>query len=487
MEWSADANHGRTIYWLKGMAGTGKSTIARTVARTLAKQQRLAANFFFSRGRGDLSHTGKLFSTIAIQLAATSQGLKRYICDAIAENENVHRQSMRFQWEKLICQPISRLGSDPPLPRVSVFIFDALDECKPLEDIQTLLHLLAETKLSVAFRVLITSRPDLPIRLRFHAIPKNTHEDFVLHDITPTTIKHDIAVFYRNQIREIRNERLLPNDWPGEEKLKLLVERSCGLLIYAATVCRFISDRRWSPVRRLDIVLKGENGEQTPEARLDQMYTQILRSSVYGDCNDQEKYFLSRRFQDSMGTIIVLFDPLSITALKALLLESGEKIDVTLLNSLKSLLDVPDDQDAPILLLHLSFRDFLLDPYRFGHTDFWIDPKKAHDNVAEHCLHLMSSALRRNICQLETTHTSRREIKNSVLERHLPSQLRYACQYWIRHVNEGRLSVHTIRQIEVFLRTHFLHWLEALSLTGNTPLAFPLVDMLKSDVRVGTV
>lgn len=74
LEWSADPCH-KSIFWLNGMAGTGKSTIARTVARTLTEQKRLAANFFFSRGRGDLSHAGKLLSTIAVQLAATSPTL----------------------------------------------------------------------------------------------------------------------------------------------------------------------------------------------------------------------------------------------------------------------------------------------------------------------------------------------------------------------------------------------------------------------------
>lgn len=79
------------------MAGTGKSTIARTIARNLTEQKRLAASFFFSRGQGDLSHTGKLFSTIARQLAATSQMLKDYICEAIAEHDNISRKSMRDQ------------------------------------------------------------------------------------------------------------------------------------------------------------------------------------------------------------------------------------------------------------------------------------------------------------------------------------------------------------------------------------------------------
>lgn len=49
ISWSAEPCQ-RTIFWLSGMAGTGKSTIARTITRSLAGQKRLAANFFFSRG-----------------------------------------------------------------------------------------------------------------------------------------------------------------------------------------------------------------------------------------------------------------------------------------------------------------------------------------------------------------------------------------------------------------------------------------------------
>jgi len=47
------------------MAGTGKSTIARTVARKLDDKGRLGASFFFSKGHGDLDYAAKLFTTIA--------------------------------------------------------------------------------------------------------------------------------------------------------------------------------------------------------------------------------------------------------------------------------------------------------------------------------------------------------------------------------------------------------------------------------------
>jgi hypothetical protein len=65
----ADGSDERRIFWLSGLAGTGKSTIARTLARSYYDKQRLAASFFFTRGGGDVGHAGKFVTSIAVQLA----------------------------------------------------------------------------------------------------------------------------------------------------------------------------------------------------------------------------------------------------------------------------------------------------------------------------------------------------------------------------------------------------------------------------------
>lgn len=136
----------------------------------------LWSKLFFYRGRGDLSYARKLLSTIAIQLAATFRPLKNYICEAIAEEDGVERQNMHDQWKKSIYQPISnssgnRDNLEPPL--ILVFVFDALKECGDQENIQNLLQLLSESKglAAVQPRVLVTSRPKIPIRLDFRATP----------------------------------------------------------------------------------------------------------------------------------------------------------------------------------------------------------------------------------------------------------------------------------------------------------------------------
>jgi len=49
MDWCADPDpNSKCIFWLNGMAGTGKSTISRTIAQELAEKKRLAASFFFT-------------------------------------------------------------------------------------------------------------------------------------------------------------------------------------------------------------------------------------------------------------------------------------------------------------------------------------------------------------------------------------------------------------------------------------------------------
>ena len=43
MKWSGADPYEKTIFWLNGMAGIGKSTITRTITRTLTEQDQLVA------------------------------------------------------------------------------------------------------------------------------------------------------------------------------------------------------------------------------------------------------------------------------------------------------------------------------------------------------------------------------------------------------------------------------------------------------------
>ena len=144
------------IFWLNGMAGTGKSTISRTVAHELAKKKRLAASFFFSRGRADISHAGKFFTTIAAQLANNLPVLRRSISDAIEEHLDIFNCRFHEQWQHLILDPLKKA---PAQSIQLVVVIDALDECDSKDDIQLILQLLAEAKdlKTIRLRVFLTN------------------------------------------------------------------------------------------------------------------------------------------------------------------------------------------------------------------------------------------------------------------------------------------------------------------------------------------
>ena len=166
MAWSGDAN-GAYIFWLNGMAGTGKSTISRTVARQLAEEKRLAASFFFSRGRGDLGHAGKFFTTIATQLAHSLPVLSPFLLKAIDQYPLISQRGLAEQWKHLILEPLSKLKDTPTRARSApvMVVIDALDECRNENDVKLILALLAQAQhlKSIRLRVFVTSRPETPI------------------------------------------------------------------------------------------------------------------------------------------------------------------------------------------------------------------------------------------------------------------------------------------------------------------------------------
>src|SRR6266536_3449036 len=132
----------KCIFWLSGMAGTGKSTIARTVAQTFHDQGRLGASFFFSRGGGDLAKADRFFTTLAVQLANVSPTFKHRICQAIAEHPDIAQKVLCDQWKQLISRPFT-MPKDYQIPSpILILVVDALDECEGDDDIPVILHLL---------------------------------------------------------------------------------------------------------------------------------------------------------------------------------------------------------------------------------------------------------------------------------------------------------------------------------------------------------
>jgi hypothetical protein len=77
-------------------------------------------------------------------------------------------------------------------------------------------------------------------------------------------------------------------------------------------------------------------------------------------------------------------------------------------------------------------------------------------------------------------------IKNSCL-----SQIAYACEYWVEHVQAGRQSCSSLLadsgQVHSFFQKHLLHWLVAMNLLQKMPKAILALQKLEAVLKVSCV
>ncbi|QGA15960.1 hypothetical protein EYB26_003627 [Talaromyces marneffei] len=485
-EW-AENRQGKSMFWLKGMAGTGKSTISRTIADALNREGKLGASFFFRRGERDRSSVAMLFTTICAQLLVKIPSLVAHVETAVDADPNLSDKSMGEQFEKLIYQPLSRIQRHHTEVSHLVIVIDALDECS--RDGDTLLRLLSQTrdKWSPSLRIFITSRPEQPIRSGFKEVPVDVLDYMELHEIPQPIIRQDIATFLTYRFAQIRVQytndgRTLSPGWPGSEVLSALVEMAVPLFIFAATVCRFVEDPAWSdPTGQLKKVLEYRDMKSDSEMdKLDATYSPILNQLIHGKPQKAQQS-LVQRFRGIVGTITHLAEPLSRSSLASLLNIDSQQIEGQLA-CLHSVLSVPSSADSPIRMMHLSFRDFLVDFDKRHTNPFWVDERETHKMIIAKCLERMSQpgSLHENICNLPGYGTLRAEIDGRIITSYLPPDIQYACRFWVYHLKQSQTRINDGDSIHTFLQDHFLHWLESLSLLGRIAESIPLVRTLQT-------
>src|SRR5579872_4341532 len=92
----------KRVFWLNGVAGTGKSTIAQTFAETSFAGNKLGASFFCSRDFEDRSSLRSILPTLAFQLAYQYPPFREALCPTLKQNPNVGREALCSQMKKLI-------------------------------------------------------------------------------------------------------------------------------------------------------------------------------------------------------------------------------------------------------------------------------------------------------------------------------------------------------------------------------------------------
>jgi hypothetical protein len=467
----------RPIFWLSGLAGMGKSTVARTVADFVEKQGQLGATFFFTRADPTRRKPWVVLPTLAHQLAECRPELRAAICGAIAADTNVAQRNIDKQASALFGAAFAAVKS--PLPR-TLIVLDALDDCeKSGEGRESLLTCLLDSVRAASFsvKILITSRPEESFEALL-ARPEISSAvlPFALHkDAEPAEIEADIRRYLQGGFRKISEARSDSGDeiWPTRAQLSEIVRRSGQLFIYATTILRYVSDPDSldSPRTRLsDLLEKPAANAQLQYHMIDQLYVQLLeKASEVQATNEHE---VCQQIRAVAGTLVLLAEPLSSASMSELLGLTQDRTQ-RILGRLSALTFV--DGASSVRLYHPSFQDFILNSERCTDERFHVDEALQHAFLAQRCLHILNSHLKTDICGLRdpSVPNAREDIEGRVHE-HVSKSLRYSAIYWVDHFKAAAtspLSTELLQEISTFCDDHLLHWIEVVSLSSRLTVA----------------
>ena len=463
-----NSEQSQRIFWLNGLAGTGKSTIAQTFAETSFADGKLGASFFCSRDFEDRSNLEMIFPTLAFQLAYRYPPFRKELVQVLRAHRDVGQESLYSQMEKLIVRPLKTTTIS------TLIIIEALDECKDEEPASAILSILSRYMPNIPnVKFFITGRPEARIRTGFRLkslLPIT--EVLKLHEVKSEVVDNDIKLFFQSQLAHLTENRSdcdAIEDWPSLSDVEILCKKAAGFFIYASTVIKFVATDGL-PADRLALITSLPEST-TEEGRLgvDQLYTKVLQQAFINVRPDNIQPYV--QFRTVVGTVLLIFNPLSSEGLSDLLGPSTQHIRNTI-RALHSVLLVPENAEDPIRIFHKSFPDFLMDPHRCEDTRFFIEPAVHQAEILLACLRFMGERLKRNICDLDD-YAILSEVKDLSAHRkaHIGAALEYACRFWTKHLLETPSKTPHIeavqKAIEKFFTVHLLHWIEVLAITGN--------------------
>ena len=475
--WSKDYNMS-PIYWLNGLAGTGKSTIAQTIAERVFADGRLGASFFCSRDFKDRRDLRYIFPTLTFQLAHKYPKFRSFLVPLLQSNPDVVHESLYNQMESLIVRPLS--SSDIS----TVIIIDALDECvdrDPQSAILSVMGRLVERIPDVKF--LITGRPEPRIQSGFRLqLLRPLTDVFVLHEVEPSVVDADIRLFLEHGLSVLAKRRGIEQDgWPTDQQIDLLCKRAGGLFVYAVATLGFLDHAFTPPSKQLDIITKSPEStahegsvEVRSSATLDSLYISSFQGAF-----DRMNADDNAKVRSVIGTVILAMDPLPPSAIATLIgLEKQEVMNI--LRLIQSLLKLSEDPNSPALPFHKSFPDFITDPFRCPDERFHISPRAGHIRLALNCLKLMNGSLKQNLLSLPdyALNSEIEDLQTRKVDR-ISVALEYACKSWHSHLIETRGNVTAIiSTLRSFLQEGFLAWLEVLSVIGAARDAITALENL---------
>ncbi|KAF8309762.1 WD40 repeat-like protein [Clavulina sp. PMI_390] len=466
------------VLWLQGVAGSGKSSIAASVAKFFENTNILMAYYHFDATKQQQLKPSNLFTTIALQLAAQDAALEAKLLELVTSATPLERRS-QDPAEQLRLFLIPLLQQNTKGYCHAIIIIDALDESGGVGERSNILKPLAglAALLPPTVHFLLTSRPELDIQSILGASPQPPHfGQLSMHDLPSHTTKNDIYLYVKHMLGGSHLNNQL-------DQLAELSEKAQLSFQWASTACCYIVDQEDGnqavrPSKRLKNVL---SGSRTADSQLSlyQLYTTVM-DAQFGNSEPEDLELLKLL----LGVLVAARRPLSLDAILQLLhmhlSQYGDTVIIkedaaAYMGLLSSLImgTRPAVNYTPLVPLHASFLDFLQD----AHSSYYVDVGQIHKILTASCFSVMCHGERRlkfNICNLRTSFLLNSSVQgiNGIVQENIGETLSYASHFWSSHLALAPdCSTSTLGSVKNLLSSaQFLHWLEVMSLTGASAL-----------------
>jgi hypothetical protein len=471
MNWSAGKlgqNNGGNTYWIYGLPGIGKTSLAHSICASLDDQKHLAGAFFCRRDDPYLSEPRNILPTLIYKFAIKFPPFRTIVAERFRNDSNLTAESMRYS---LFLHFIHTLPRHPEHP--FVFVIDALDECGDYQTRPGILKVLTDAAAQAPWlKVIVTSRPEADIQRFFNTLTQSSHTRYDL--AMDKSASDDLRTFARCEFDLVASRWHLSTPWPENSLFDRTISQANGLFIFIKTVVLSL-ERCKDPTKALEAALQDSDG--TGLNSLYGLYSGILRGRVApGDAD----------FQRVVGVLVTTAPNHSLRdEAIAELAGVGRSLVKKWVDDLSSLLYRDDEANGGIRVRHLSISDFFVSDC----CDYQVNLRDAHIQTGIASMKAMVQQLRFNICGLEDSRLANKDIPSlpSRIKENISDALQYGSLYWSQHLcftfDDGNPAVWGILE-EFFTGLYPLFWIEALSIMGMVPIGVPSLRRVISWAKV---
>jgi len=451
-----------TPYWIYGLPGIGKTSLAHSICRRLDERNQFAGAFFCRRDDTNSSEPRNILPTLFYQLAKTSPRFRLVVTEYLHKKQHIAPQSMQDTLFLEFIRSMPRHSN----PDTLVVVIDALDECGNIQSRADILKVLIEASaLAPWLKIIITSRPEVDIIRSLGTAAK--------YDLgTDQAATADLRTFARHQFNLVASACRLPDYWPEESLFKRVILRANGLFIFIKTLV-LVLEKCEDPEESLKETVQG-----SATAGLESLYK--LYSSILKAHSNFTGFWRMIAVITTAQYRPLREGPIAeLAEVKKYLIEKWA-------DELSSLLYRDEGANGAIRVRHLSISEF----FASNRCDYQVNLRAAHVEQGIACLRTMVKQLRFNICKLEDSRLANTDIRDlpSRIEQNISDPLQYSSLYWSIHLrstpDETQRSAILGSLKEFFEGYYPLFWIEVLSFMGMVSVGAPSLRGVVSLVKV---